>query len=54
LCHPRTLVGKDASNEGLSSGLIFVLDVIGKNCRPDVFKETVLQTLAAIKQFKRE
>jgi hypothetical protein len=50
----RTLVRKDASNDGLSSGLVFVLNVIRKNCRPDVFKETVVQTLAAIQQFKKE
>jgi hypothetical protein len=45
LLRPLTLVSKD----GLSTGLVFVLNVIGKYCRPDNFKETVLQTLAAYK-----
>ena len=36
--------------DGLTGGLVFVLKVISVNSRPDVFKETVLQTLAAIKE----
>ena len=35
---------------GLSPGLMFMLRSIGLNSKPDVYKETVLQTLKAIKE----
>ena len=38
-----------ASFVGLSPGLMFMLRTIGQNSRHDVYKEAVLQTLAAIR-----
>ena len=35
---------------GLSPGLMFMLRTIGQNSSHDVYKETVLQTLKAIKE----
>ena len=39
---------------GLGPGLLFMLRTIGKNSSPDVYREAVLQTLAAVREDRKE